>query len=56
MGGCSPKPRKLNAVSARIMEGIASVETTIIWPIHAGMRCLKIMRELLAPINLAAVM
>src|SRR6266496_4087845 len=48
-GGRMPIPRKVSAVSARIMPGTASVETTMMWPETAGIRCWKTMRASPAP-------
>ena len=43
-GGRMPMPRNVSAVSARIMPGTASVETTMMWPETAGIRCWKMIR------------
>ncbi len=48
-GGTSPKPRKLRAVSSKIMPGIFKVAITVTWLIVAGIRWLKMMRRSLAP-------
>ena len=55
-GGCIPRPRKLNAVSPRIIPGIESVSCTMMKLRNDGSRWRKMMRPLLQPMTLAAVM
>ena len=53
-GGRDPRPRKLNAVSAMIMAGRASVVAAIIWLVMEGAIWRKMMRKRLAPASSAA--
>ena len=49
MGGLRPIPRKLSAVSASTMLGMAKVTVTMIWLVNDGIRCRKIILVWLAP-------
>lgn len=55
MGGLKPRPRKLNAVSPRIIAGIESVAVAIKWLMNPGTRWRKIIRFGLAPMSRAAI-
>src|SRR4029450_341336 len=54
MGGRRPNPRKLKAVSARIIEGMESVAEAMRWLMKPGSRWRPMMRPGLAPIIWAA--
>src|SRR4051794_12522229 len=55
VGGCSPRPRKLSEVSARIMAGIASETDAMIWLAKLGSMWRKMTRASEAPSSRAAV-
>ena len=50
-GGRSPRPRKLSAVSARIIAGIASVTEAMMWLMNDGTMCATMMRSSLAAVE-----
>ena len=45
IGGLSPSPRKLSAVSARIIDGIDSEAEAIRWLMKLGSRCRPMIRD-----------
>ena len=53
-GGCMPNPKKLNAVSPRIMPGIIKVRVTIRWLVKEGKRCTARIRASFDPARRAA--
>ncbi|MND01328.1 hypothetical protein D3C83_202770 [compost metagenome] len=54
MGGRRPRPRKLSAVSARIIEGMVRDADAMRWLVKFGRRWRAMMREGFAPIISAA--
>src|SRR5690606_36024995 len=54
MGGLRPRPRKLNAVSPRIMPGMDMVAEAIRCDMNPGTRCRAMIRLPFAPISCAA--
>ena len=55
MGAWRPSPRKLSAVSARIMPGMARVAAAMMWLVKLGTMWRVTMRQSLAPSSCAAV-
>ena len=51
IGARRPKPRKLSAVSPKIISGIDSVAEAMMWLAKLGMRWRPMMRGVLAPMS-----